>query len=167
MSPANASAEPDLPPAPGAGYVETLRVPIRWWAITTMFWASAVLALLVAIPPAAAFASGAVMAALVVLLLVGYGGVRVSVVDGVLSVGRARIPVTFLRDPETLDAAGLKAAAGVEADARAYLMLRPYVRTGVRVHLTDPADPTPYWLVSTRHPRALAAELTAAIAAAT
>jgi hypothetical protein len=167
VSPAKGSAAPDLPPATGDGYVETLRVPLRWWAITTMFWASAVLALLVALPPAAAFGSGGVMAALVVLLLVGYGGVRVSVVDGVFSAGRARIPVAFLRDPSTLDAAALRAAAGVEADARAYLMLRPYVSTAVRVHLTDPADPTPYWLVSTRHPGALAAELTAAIAAAT
>jgi hypothetical protein len=132
-----------------------------------MFWASAVLALLVAVPPAVAFGSGGVMAALAALMLVGYGGMRVSVVDGVFSAGRARIPVTFLRDPETLDASGVRAVAGVEADARAYLMLRPYVSTAVRVRLTDPADPTPYWLVSTRHPRALAAELTAAIAAAT
>jgi hypothetical protein len=152
---------------PGDGYVETLRVPLRWWAITTMCWASALLALLVALPAPAAYGFGGVVAALVVLVLVGYGGARVSVVDGTFSAGRARISVGFLRDPESLDAGQVRAAAGVDADARAYLMLRPYVRTAVRVHLTDPADPTPYWLVSTRHPGALAAELTAAIAAAT
>jgi hypothetical protein len=140
---------------------------MRWWAITTMFWASVLLALLVALPPAVAYGSGGLIAALVVAVLVGYGGARVSVTDGVFAAGRARIPVRFLRDPEPLDAAATKAVAGVDADARAYLVLRPYVRTAVRVHLTDPADPTPYWLVSTRHPRALAAELTAAIAAAT
>lgn len=167
MPPADDSQDAGLPSATsGAGYVETLRVPLRWWAITTMFWASAVLALIVALPPSAAYGLGVVVAALVVLVLVGYGSARVSVVDGVFSAGRARIPVRFLRDPEVLDAAGTRAAAGVEADARAYLVLRPYVRTSVRVHLADPADPTPYWLVSTRHPRTLAAELTAAIAAA-
>jgi hypothetical protein len=132
-----------------------------------MFLASALLALLVALPPPAAYGSGAVMAVLVVLVLLGYGGARVTVVDGVFTAGRARIPVTFLRDPEPLEAAEVRAAAGVEADARAYLVLRPYVGTAVRVHLSDPADPTPYWLVSTRHPGTLAAELTAAIAAAT
>jgi hypothetical protein len=142
-------------------------VPLRWWAITTMFWASVLLALLVAVPAPVAYGSGGVVAVLVALVLLGYGGARVSVVDGVFAAGRARIPVSFLRDPEPLDPAAAKAVAGVEADARAYLLLRPYVRTAVRVHLTDPADPTPYWLVSTRHPRALAAELTAAIAAAT
>lgn len=144
--------------------METLRVPLRWWAITVMFWASVVVALLVALPAAAAYIASAVIAALVLLVLLTYGGVRVSVVDGVFSAGRARIPVTFLRDPEALDTAQTRAAAGVDADARAFLVLRPYIRTAVRVHLTDPADPTPYWLVSTRHPTALAAELTAAIA---
>lgn len=167
MSPADGSAGADLPPATGDGYVETLRVPLRWWAITTMFWASILLALLVAVPAPAAYGIGGVVAGLVLLVLLGYGGARVGVVDGVFSAGRARIPVTFLRDPEPLDAGQVRAAAGVEADARAYLLLRPYVRTAVRVHLTDPADPTPYWLVSTRHPGTLAAELNAAIAAAT
>jgi hypothetical protein len=42
--------------------------------------------------------------------------------------------------------------AGVDADARAYLVLRPYVKRAVRVPLLDPDDPTPYWLVSCRHP---------------
>ena len=167
MSPADGSAAADLPPASGQGYVETLRVPLRWWAITTMFWASVLLALLVSLPASAAYGIGGVVAVLILLVLLGYGGARVGVVDGVFSAGRARIPVTFLRDPEPLDAGQVRAAAGVDADARAYLMLRPYVSTAVRVHLTDPADPTPYWLVSTRHPGALAAELTAAIAAAT
>jgi hypothetical protein len=31
----------------------------------------------------------------------------------------------------------------------------------VQVLLDDPADPTPYWLVSTRHPERLAATLLA------
>jgi hypothetical protein len=87
----------------------------------------------------------------------------VSVVDGVFEAGRARIPVRLLAAPEALDAAGARGAAGVEADARAFLLLRPYVATAVRVQVVDPADPTPYWLVSTRHPGTLAAELSAAI----
>ncbi len=156
-----------MPAARGAGdYVEKLRVPLRWWAVTTMLWASMVLAMLVALPAAVALALGGALAALLVLALVGYGGAEVSLVDGVFSAGRARIPVTFLREPLPLDAQATRRVAGVEADARAYLLLRPYVATSVRVRLTDPADPTPYWLVSTRHPGLLADELSAAIAAA-
>lgn len=156
-----------MPAARGArDYVETLRVPLRWWAFTTMLWASMLLAMLAALPPAVALSLAAALAGLLVLALVGYGGARVSLVDGVFSAGRARIPVTFLREPEPLDAPATRRVAGVEADARAYLLLRPYVATSVRVLLTDPADPTPYWLVSTRHPGLLADELSAAIAAA-
>ena len=53
------------------------------------------------------------------------------------------------------------------ADARAYLLLRPYRKKAVKVSLSDPADPTPYWLVSTRRPDALAAALTRAVESTT
>ena len=58
-----------------------------------------------------------------------------------------------------LDAAGTRARSGVEADARAHLVLRPWVSTTVELTLADPADPVPYWLVSTRRPGALASAL--------
>ena len=38
-------------------------------------------------------------------------------------------------------------------------MLRPWVSTTVELTLADPADPVPYWLVSTRRPGALATAL--------
>ena len=55
--------------------------------------------------------------------------------------------------------------AGRDADVRAYLLLRPYVQRAVRIEVVDPADPTPYWLVSTRHPERLAQALVRAGAA--
>jgi hypothetical protein len=157
-------ARPEPTGVPGGGaYVEQLRVPLRWWALATMFWASMLLALLVAIPAAAAFAVTGVLAGLSAVIFVSYGAARVAIVDGVFEAGRARIPVHLLASPEALDAAGARRVAGVDADARAFLVVRPYVATAVRVRVVDPADPTPYWLVSTRHPGALAAELSAAI----
>ena len=45
-------------------------------------------------------------------------------------------------------------------------LVRPYVRRGVLVRVTDPDDPTPYWLVSSRHPRTLAAALAAGVVSA-
>ena len=50
---------------------------------------------------------------------------------------------------------------GADADARAFLVLRPYLKRAVRVPMQDPADPTPYWLVGSRHPDALAAAINA------
>ena len=78
------------------------------------------------------------------------------VADGTLQVGRARIEAHHLGRAHALDADQARRAAGVEADARAYLVLRPYLSRAVKVEITDPADPAPYWLVSTRHPEQLA-----------
>ena len=152
------------PPSPEeVCYVERLRVPLRWWALGTMFWASVLLAFLVALPLAVALLSAGVLGGLMVLFFLTYGGAEVSVLDGELRAGRARIPVRLLADPKPLGPADTKRVAGLDADARAYLLLRPYVDTSLRVRVVDPADPTPYWLVSTRHPAVLAGDLERAI----
>ena len=62
---------------------------------------------------------------------------------------------------EVLDPEATRRALGPGADARAFLVTRPYLKRAVRVPVTDPADPTPYWLVGSRHPDALAAALNA------
>ncbi|MDR7385182.1 DUF3093 domain-containing protein [Promicromonospora iranensis] len=102
-------------------------------------------------------------AAVVVGLLVCVGSAAalavtspvVEVSDGVLRAGSARIPVTLLGPAEALDVAAMRHELGPGLDGRAYVCLRAWARTGVRVTLDDPADPTPYWLVSTRRPQLL------------
>ena len=78
-----------------------------------------------------------------------------------LRAGRAVIPTSLLRDVTVLDREAMTHELGPGLDARAYVCLRAWARTGVRVAVDDPADPTPYWLVSTRHAPALAAAITA------
>jgi hypothetical protein len=75
----------------------------------------------------------------------------------VLHAGRAHIALDLVGAAEPLDADATRRVHGVDADARAYLVTRPYLKRSVRIDVTDPADPTPYWLVSTRRPEALAA----------
>ena len=145
-----------------AAYDERLRVPLRWWALGTMFVASVLLAFLVALPLWLALAGTGVLVVVWVGLFTAYGAARISVRDGVLTAGRARIPVAYVGGVDALDAAGTRLLAGREADARAYLLIRPYLRRSVRVDIADPADPTPYWLLTTRHPDQLAAALSSA-----
>jgi hypothetical protein len=154
-----------MPEAPA--YDERLAVPLRWWALATMFAASVLIAFLVAVPAWVALACTGVLVLAIGSVFAGYGSARVSVRDGVLTAGRARIPVDHVGVVQALDAEGTRLLAGREADARAYLLIRPYLRSAVRVDIADPADPTPYWLVCTRHPRRLTAALTAARARAT
>jgi hypothetical protein len=140
---------------------ERLSVPLRWWVQGTMLVAMFWLAFVVSMPAAAAWSATAVLAALMALLLLTYGAPRVVVEDGWLRAGRARIPGEYLGGAEALDPAETRRVAGPGADARAYLLLRPYLKRAVRVQIADPRDPTPYWLVSTRHPEELARALRA------
>ena len=137
-------------------YDERLGVPLRWWVQGVMLVATLWLALVVAVPGPAAWICTAVALALLALLLLSYGGARVSVADGWLRAGRARIEAVHLGSATALDPEETRRVAGPEADARAYLLLRPYLKRAVRVEITDPADPTPYWLVSSRRPDDLA-----------
>jgi peptidoglycan/LPS O-acetylase OafA/YrhL len=153
-----------VPTTPAPTYTETLRVPLRWWTIATMFHASTLLALLVAGLGVWAVAVMAVVVAITVALLLAYGSARIVVSGGQLTAGRARIPLDLLRSPRPLDAEQTRARIGPLADARAYLLLRPYVAPSVVVDVTDPRDPAPYWLLSTRRPELLAEALAAAVA---
>lgn len=145
-------------------YAERLSVPLRWWVQGTMLVASVWLAVLVATPEdeAVAWVVTAVAVAVLVALMVGYGRARVAVQGTTLYAGRAHIGLEHVGDVTALDADGVRRQAGVDADARALLLLRPYVKRGVRIDIADPADPTPYWLVSCRRPESLVTALEAA-----
>jgi hypothetical protein len=143
-------------------YDERLHVPLRWWVQATMFLATIWLAFAVALPVVVAWTATGVLTLLVFSLFLGYGAAKVRIADGILHAGRAHIPVSMLADPVPLDREQTRLLAGRDANAHAYLLLRPYLKQSVRVEVTDPADPAPYWLVSTRRPRELAGALAAA-----
>lgn len=144
---------------PAKPYDETLAVPAGWWLmgvgfVVTVFWVFTV-----ATPLLVASVAGLVAAALVIVGLGRYGAARVATEPAGFSAGRALLPYQHIGDVEALDAAETRRILGVDADARAYLLVRAYCRGAVKVAVTDPADPAPYWLVSTRHPADLAASL--------
>lgn len=140
-------------------YAERLGVPLRWWVQGTMLVATLWLAVVVATPPVVAWVVTALALAGLALAFLSYGSARVTVSDGRLHAGKARIDLRHVGEVTTLDADGMRRQAGQDADARAYLLLRPYLKRGVRVEITDPADPAPYWLISSRRPDRLAAAL--------
>jgi hypothetical protein len=140
-------------------YAERLTVPLRWWVQGTMMVATLWLAVVVAMPVIAAAIVALVAGGLLATFFLSYGSARVQLADGEFQAGRAHIPTSFVGAVTPLDAEATRLIAGRNADARAYLLLRPYLKRSVRVDITDPGDPTPYWLVATRHPIQLAAAL--------
>ncbi|UDY22365.1 DUF3093 domain-containing protein [Nocardioides sp. Kera G14] len=142
-------------------YRERLHVPLRWWVQGVMFIATLWLALVVAVPGLWAWSITAAILALLALAFLAYGAAEIVVTEGRLEAGSARIDARWLGRAEALDAEAARRAAGVDADARAFLLLRPYLKRAVKVAIEDPSDPAPYWLLSTRRPDELAAALTA------
>ncbi len=151
-----------MPGEPARPFRERLSVPLRWWVQGTMLVATLFLAVAVAVPPWPALIVTAVALGAVSALFLSYGGSQVVVDGGKLRAGRAEIGVEHLTDPMVLDPEETRLAAGQRADARAYLLLRPYLKRSVRVSVHDPGDPTPYWLISSRRPERLAAALVSA-----
>jgi len=90
-----------------------------------------------------------------------YGSARIRVVAGSLVAGKARIPLEALGEAEVLDVTETVAWRQYKADPRAFMLLRSYVPTALKVTVTDPTDPTPYLYLSTRTPQRLAEALAA------
>ncbi|MFI6692150.1 DUF3093 domain-containing protein [Streptomyces sp. NPDC050433] len=143
-----------------APYDERLTAPGSWWVITALVALSGGLILL---PLGTVPMLGALIATglLATLAVSSYGSARIRVVAGSLVAGDARIPVAALGDAEVLAGEEARAWRMHKADPRAFMLLRSYIPTALRVEITDPADPTPYVYLSTRRPRALAAALDA------
>lgn len=83
----------------------------------------------------------------------------IDVLDGELRAGRARISLAFLGEAEAIEGHDAFLARGQNLNPRAWLLIRGGVADVVRVPVLDPDDPTPYWLLSTRQAKRLAAAI--------
>ncbi|MCH5675390.1 DUF3093 domain-containing protein [Streptomyces gilvus] len=148
-----------------APYEERLTAPRSWWLISFLVGVSFALILLPfgTLPLLGGLVGGTAVAA---VMASSYGSVRIRVVGGSLIAGEAKIPVTALGDAEVLEGEEARAWRTYKADTRAFLLLRSYIPTALRVVVTDPEDPTPYLYLSTREPERLAEALKAAREAA-
>lgn len=152
---------PVHPPHPAAAYSETLRAPASWWLGGLAFCVAVWWAVFVATSAVLAWCASAVAVAVVVAWLGHYGGLRLVVDATGLRAGRAHLPWQYVGTAAACDAGETRRLLGIGADARAHLMVRPYISSAVRVAVNDERDPAPYWLISTRRPAVVAARLTA------
>ncbi|MGW5045773.1 DUF3093 domain-containing protein [Streptomyces griseoluteus] len=148
-----------------APYEERLTAPRSWWLISVLVGVSFALILLPfgTLPLLGGLVGGTAVAA---VMASAYGSPRIRVVGDALIAGDARIPVSALGAAEVLDAEEARAWRTYKADVRAFLLLRAYIPTALRVEVTDPEDPTPYLYLSTREPEKLAAAIAGAKAPA-
>jgi hypothetical protein len=150
-------------PAEVSTYRERLWVPASWWLIALPLAGAVWLAYQHAYGARVSVPAGLLTLALAAALLGGYGRAMVAVGPDGLVAGRARLPLWAVGTVEVLDPEAARRTRGPQADPRAYLLLRAYIPGAVRVTVDDPADPVPYWYISTRRPERLAAALHAAV----
>jgi hypothetical protein len=108
-----------------------------------------------ALPHWLPFATLFIVAAGVLLWL---GRVEIQVTSGSegaqleLWAGQAHLPVTVIARSAEVAPSAKSAALGRQLDPAAFVLHRAWVGPMILVVLDDPDDPTPYWLVSCRHP---------------
>ncbi|MEU6226383.1 DUF3093 domain-containing protein [Streptomyces sp. NPDC047042] len=146
-------------------YEERLTAPRSWWLISFLVGVSFALILLPfgTLPLLGGLVGGTAVAAVAAS---SYGSIRIRVVGDALIAGEAKIPVAALGEAEILGPEEARAWRTYKADTRAFMLLRAYIPTALRVQVTDPEDPTPYLYLSTREPEQLVAALESARAAA-
>lgn len=145
----------------GARHDERLSVPLWWWVAglgPTIILAAEVH---MGSPGVQAWLPYVVLVPLVVWLIARFGRMRVQVVDGELRAGQAHLPLDVVARAAAVPASAKRSALGRQLDPAAFVQHRSFVPTMVLLVLDDPEDPTPYWLVSTRHPQRLLAALRA------
>lgn len=144
----------DSPPDAGTGvvYLEKLRTPWWWYLV-----AIAVAALLAAEFHVAGlrltdWIPYGTMLPLSVVIVWWIGRSTLEVNGGELRIHGAHLPLRYVSGAIALDARTLRLVVGREGDPAAYVSIRPWIGPGVQVWIDDEDDPTPYWIVSSRHP---------------
>ncbi|WP_237207144.1 DUF3093 domain-containing protein [Rothia nasimurium] len=104
-----------------------------------------------------------IIAGIVMFLLVGgilYGSSpTIEITETTVRFGRARIERDYVGRAYAFRGEEARLATGPALDGRAYMCFRGWITSVIRVQITDPADPTPYWIASSRHPEKIAAIL--------
>ena len=148
-------------------YRERLWVPWWWWPLALAL--AALIAVEVnlgvrALPDWLPYATLFTVAA-GVLLWLGRVEIRVTADSAVpggveLWAGEAHLPLKVITRSAEIARSAKSAALGRQLDPAAYVLHRAWVGPMVLVVLDDPDDPTPYWLVSCRHPERVLSALT-------
>lgn len=143
-------------------YHERLWVPWWWWPPALAFAALIAVQFNRGVESLPIWVPHAVLLAVAAVVLMWFGKTELKVVgngeDTELWVGAAHLPVSVLARCADVPKSAKSAALGRQLDPAAYVVHRAWVGPMVLLVLDDPDDPTPYWLVSTRHPdRVLAA----------
>ena len=146
------AARPPLAPQGTVLYRETLRTP--WWWYPVALFVSSLLAAEFHISgyPLTDWIPFATLLPFSLIVVWSLGRSRITITSDELRIRDAHLPLRYISGVVTLDARTLRRVIGRAGDPSAFVSIRPWIGPGVQIQLDDPEDPTPYWVISTRHP---------------
>lgn len=132
--------------------------PTIWIWVVVVGLSSAGILMFAPISAAAGITAALVLLAVMTTLLV-VSTPTITVTRDSLRVGRATIDRKFVGSVEAFRKEEATAERGTRLNGLAYMCFRGWIDAVVKIEITDPADRTPYWLVSSRRPDELVAAL--------
>ncbi|MET4622489.1 hypothetical protein ABIE18_003959 [Arthrobacter sp. 2762] len=132
--------------------------PTIWIWVVVVGLSSAGILMFAPISAAAGIIAALVLLAVMTTLLV-VSTPTITVTRDSLRVGRATIDRKFVGTAEAFKKDEATAERGTRLNGLAYMCFRGWIDAVVKIDITDPADRTPYWLVSSRRPDELVAAL--------
>lgn len=137
-------------------YRERLWVPWWWWPPGLGLAVLIAVEIEMGVPGLPGWLPYALLLPVAVVVLLWLGRTEVRIVDGPdgteLWAGAAHVPVEVIARSAEVPRSAKSAALGRQLDPAAFVVHRAWVGPMVLVVLNDPDDPTPYWLISSRHP---------------
>jgi hypothetical protein len=154
-------------PAGSAGadarYAERLRTPWWWYPVAIGIAGLLAAEFRVAGVHVTEWLPFGIMLPLAAAIVWWIGRSRLEVRAGELRIRGAHLPLEYVTGAVGLDPVTLRRVVGREGDPAAFVQIRPWIGPGVQVWIDDEDDPTPYWVVSSRHPDRLVSVLRAAL----
>lgn len=141
-------------------YEERLWVPPWWWVPAVGVAVLLAAEVHMGYPGVRAWLPYLLLVPLAVAVMLLLGRTRVRLTGDRLWVGQANLPLEFVGEVDVVPAKGKRRALGPDSDPAAFMLHRAWIGPMVRVRLTDPDDPTPYWIFSLRRPDRLVELLT-------
>ncbi|MEV7997464.1 DUF3093 domain-containing protein [Pseudarthrobacter oxydans] len=154
----SAASVPSTPAAEAAVIYREKLWPNAWIWIIAAGVSGAGILVFAPISAAAGYTAAVVLFAIIAVLLV-LSTPSIVVTRKTLTVGRATIERRFVGAVQPFQGGEATAERGTRLNGLAYLCIRGWIDPVVKVEITDPSDPTPYWLTSTRRPDELTAAL--------
>lgn len=75
---------------------------------------------------------------------------KITLDDNELRIDRAHIETKYLGRATILDSHAMRLLRTRDADPAAYLAIKFWAPTGIKIEVIDPRDPTPYWLITSK-----------------